>query len=241
MSIVCSRLLLLFWCFCRHKTHCWFDEMKKIGMAYSLYHTSTFYSDNSWSEKGRKMTASRLLDLMDWMPLSQITAFRISTQIQCNPNTCKQIVKKLVASKKKAPMITKLVLYGPKIYGSLMAELTKNEIGKTLKCLCFHDVTVNQKTKLASSIADLFRSLPFLEELYIPQSLTGNLASTVLAPLASARGGSSTLLRVLDLTTERFVYSGDRLSLFALSKIGESKLYNIFVLFPFRLYQKNRA
>lgn len=89
---------------------------------------------HGWSVKGRAMQASQLLELMDWVPnLAAVTALRISTQDKCNPNTCKQIVKKLVAAKKKtknAPMITKLVLQGPKIYGTLLAELKKAEMGR---------------------------------------------------------------------------------------------------------------
>ena len=96
----------------------------------------------------------------------------------------KQIVKKLVAAKKKtknAPMITKLVLQGPKIYGTLLAELKKSEIGKTLTYLRFENVKTTAQTKLANSLPDLLRSLPLLEELYLPQSLAvdGSLHTTV--------------------------------------------------------------
>lgn len=181
-----------------------------------------------WSVKGRAMKASQLLELMDWVPnLSAVTEICIATQDKCNPNTCKQIVKKLVAAKKKAknaPMITKLVLQGPKIYGTLLAELKKSEIGKTLTYLRFENVKITAQTKLANSLPDLLRSLPRLEELYLPQSLAvdGSLHTTVLGPLSAARSGSkSTLLRVLDLTTENHVYSHNRLSLHDLSRIGE--------------------
>ncbi|KAK1738660.1 hypothetical protein QTG54_010690 [Skeletonema marinoi] len=173
-------------------------------------------SDNSWTDRGRALKADKLLVLMDWVPnLAQVTALRISTQDKCNPATCKQIVKKLVAAKKKAkaPMITKLVLHGPKIYGSLIPELTKNEVGKNLTSLTFHDVKATQQTKLGGAIGDFFKSLPLLEELYMPQSLAselGNIHPKVLSPLKAARAGASTLLRVLDL--------GDRSSLF--NKIG---------------------
>ena len=149
------------------------------------------------------MAAAKVLELMDWVPnLAKITALRISTQDKCNPNTCKQIVKKLVAAKKKAkePMITKLVLHGPKIYGSLIPELKKSGIGKTLTSLTFHQVKTTQQSKLEGAIDDLFRSLPFLEELYIPQGVVdSSLKAKVFAPLQAARGGGKTLLRVLDL------------------------------------------
>jgi len=169
------------------------------------------------------MQASQLLVLMDWVPnLAKITALRISTQEKCNPNTCKLIVKKLVAAKKKAkePMISKLVLHGPKIYGSLIPELTKNEIGKTLTSLTFHDVKTTQQTKLAGAIGDLLRSLPALSELYMPSELGNNLHSLVFVPLMAARSGAPTLLRVLDLGERSSVF--DQTSLMDLSKIGTS-------------------
>ncbi|KAL7498031.1 hypothetical protein ACHAWT_005986 [Skeletonema menzelii] len=178
-------------------------------------------SDNSW----RKMTAERTLILMDWVPnLAQITALRIKTQDKCNPNTCKQIIKTLVAAKKKAnaPMITKLVLHGPKIYGSLIPELIKNEVGKNLTSLIFHSVSVTQKTKLGGALASLFKSLPRLEELEMPQRAAvemGNLHPTVLSPLRTARSGASTLLRVLDLGQDGW---GRKVSLEAISKLGNS-------------------
>jgi hypothetical protein len=192
---------------------------------------------HGWSVKGRAMQASQLLELMDWVPnLSAVTALRISTQDKCNPNTCKQIVKKLVAAKKKAknaPMITKLVLQGPKIYGTLLTELKKAEIGKSLTYLRFENVKITAQTKLANSLPDLLRSLPRLEELYLPQSLAvdGSLHTTVLGPLSAARSGSkSTLLRVLDLTTENHVYSHNRLSLHDLSRIGEYPRFSLLSL-----------
>ena len=171
------------------------------------------------------MTAERTLILMDWVPnLAQITALRIKTQDKCNPNTCKQIIKTLVAAKKKAnaPMITKLVLHGPKIYGSLIPELIKNEVGKNLTSLIFHSVSVTQKTKLGGALASLFKSLPRLEELEMPQRAAvemGNLHPTVLSPLRTARSGASTLLRVLDLGQDGW---GRKVSLEAISKLGNS-------------------
>jgi hypothetical protein len=185
-------------------------------------------SDNSWTVRGKAMQASQLLVLMDWVPnLAKITALRITTQDKCNVDSCKQIVKKLVAAKKKAkaPMITKLVLHGPKIYGSLISELIKNEVGKSLTSLTFHDVKTTAQAKLAGAIGNLFRTLPVLEELYMPQRLASesysapNLHSNVFVPLKTARSGASTLLRVLDLDDRT---SFNQVSLLDLSKIGSS-------------------
>lgn len=163
------------------------------------------------------MTAEKLLALMDWVPhLGQITGLRITTQDKCNPNTCKQIVKKLVAAKKAAgaPMITKLVLHGQKIYGSLIPVLTKNEVGKNLTSLSFYNVSFTQKTKLGEALGDLFKTLTYLEELHMP--LDGDFHPEVMSPLKRARSGASTLLRVLDIT------GGwrSRVSLGDLSKLG---------------------
>ena len=171
------------------------------------------------------MTAEKTLTLMNWVPhLSQITALRIRTDDKCNPNTCKQIVKALVAAKKKdkAPMITKLVLHGPKIYGSLIPELIKNEVGKNLTSLIFRDVSITQKTKLGAALPDLFKCLPRLEELDMPQSAAlemGNINPNVMSPLREARSGASTLLRVLDLGKD---FWGNKFSLEAISKLGTS-------------------
>jgi len=101
-----------------------------------------YYTYDSWDYQvgtgygSRKtMKATQVSSLLDWVPnLAAVTGLRISTQDKCNPNTCKQIVKKLAAavpdsgsskkSKKnsgKKKNLAKLVLHGPKIYGSLMA------------------------------------------------------------------------------------------------------------------------
>ena len=141
-------------------------------------------------------------------------------------------------------MITKLVLQGPKIYGTLLAELKKSEIGKTLTYLRFESVKITAQTKLANSLPDLLRSLPRLEELYLPQSLAvdGSLHTTVLGPLSAARSGSkSTLLRVLDLTTENHVYSHNRLSLHDLSRIGEYPRFSFVIPFPTLWYNQNKS
>lgn len=162
------------------------------------------------------MTAEKLLALMDWVPnLSQITALRISTRDKCNPNTCKQIVKKLVEAKKKAgaPMITKLVLDGPKIYGSLIPVLTKNEVGKNLTSLSFYNISFTQKTKLGDALGDLFKTLAHLEELHMP--LNGDIHPQVMSPLKRARAGASTLLRVLNITRQE-----SNISLGDLAKLG---------------------
>ena len=53
--------------------------------------------------KTKNMTAAQVLALLDWVPdPSAVTALRIPTRDSCNPNTCKAILKKLVAAKKKA-------------------------------------------------------------------------------------------------------------------------------------------
>lgn len=164
------------------------------------------------------MTAEKLLALMDWVPnLAQITALRIPTQDKCNPNTCKQIVKKLVEAKKKAgaPMITKLVLHGPKIYGSLIPVLTKNEVGKNLTSLSFYNVSFTQKTKLGDALGDLFKTLTHLEELYMP--LNGEIHPQLMSPLKRARAGASTILRVLDITGDSW---RSKISLGDLARIG---------------------
>ena len=117
--------------------------------------------------------------------ISDVTGLRISTQDKCNPNTCKSIVKKLATAKKKAKTspstLTKLVLHGPKIYGTLIAELVKNDVGRGLTSLSFENVKQTQQTKLGGSVVDLFRSCTQLEELYISQQLAtaaGTLRST---------------------------------------------------------------
>ena len=62
----------------------------------SLMVIAAFFNIQSWSSWGKKgLTAGQLLVLIDWIPnLGEITALRISTQDKCNPNTCKQIIKK---------------------------------------------------------------------------------------------------------------------------------------------------
>jgi hypothetical protein len=106
-------------------------------------------------------------------------------QDKCNPNTCKSIIKKLATAKKKAKTssstLTKLVLHGPKIYGTLIAEVVKNDVGRGLTSLSFENVKQTQQTKLGGSVVDLFRSCTQLEELYISQQLAtaaGTLHST---------------------------------------------------------------
>ena len=56
----------------------------------------------------------------------------------------------VAAAKKKGkkPMISKLVLDGPKIYGSLVSEMIKNQIGANLTSLTFKCVKVTNQTKL---------------------------------------------------------------------------------------------
>ena len=158
--------------------------------------------------------------LLDWVPnLAAVTGVRISTQDKCNPNTCKQIVKKLGAavpdsgsskkSKKnsgKKKNLSKLVLHGPKIYGSLMGELVRQETGAGLKTIEFSQVKQTQSTKLEGSVADFFRTCSQLEEIYMPQALAtaGTLRASLTSPLMSARAGSATLLRVLDLSSSGY-------------------------------------
>ena len=130
----------------------------------------------------------------------------------------------MVAAKKKAnqPMISKLVLEGPKIYGSLLAEITKHQVGQNLTSLHFVWVKTTNQTKLGGSIVDFFRSLPRLEELHMPQDLAtiaSSMRKTILNPLSSARSGSSTLLRVLRLSGGS--YSFGSLGLSEIEQIGE--------------------
>ena len=130
----------------------------------------------------------------------------------------------MVAAKKKAkqPMISKLVLQGPKIYGSLIAYMTKHRVGQNLTSLHFVSVKSTDSSKLERSLADFFRSLPRLEELHVPQSLvtiSGSMHTTLLNPLSAARSGSSTLLRVLWLSGEATSFRGCDLS--ELEQIGE--------------------
>lgn len=132
----------------------------------------------------------------------------------------------VVAAKKKAkqPMITKLVLQGPKIYGSLLVEMAKHEVGKNLISLHFVSVKTTTQTKLQGSIVEFFRTLPRLEELKVPQHLAtsaGSLRLTLLNPLSAARSGSSTLLRVLHLEGGNDVITFRRFTLSDLEKLGE--------------------
>ena len=116
------------------------------------------------------MTASQVLALMEWVPdLSAVTGLRISTRDTCNPNTCKAILKKVVAAKKKAKKsvdLTKLVLVGPKIYGSVLAEGIKGGVGPTLTSLTIREVKTTKQSKMGEGcVLDLLRTCRNLQEL----------------------------------------------------------------------------
>lgn len=175
------------------------------------------------------MTAAQVLALMDWVPdLSAVTALRISTRDSCNPNTCKAIIKKLVAAKKKAKKsmdLTKLVLVGPKIYGSVVAEAVKGGIGSTLKSLILQDVKYTKQTKLSEGcVLDLLRICRNLQELAMPQSLAteNSTLRAHLAALSEARSGATTLLRVLNLNDGRSsTWGADRMRFAEIAAIGK--------------------
>ena len=121
-------------------------------------------------------------------------------------------------------MISKLVLQGPKIYGSLLVKMVQLQAGQNLKSLSFVNVKTTQKTKLELSITDFFRSLPRVEELHVPQELAtaaGNLRLALLNPLSAARSGPSTLLKVLRLGGCDYLTAFRRLNLSDLEQIGE--------------------
>jgi len=182
------------------------------------------------------MKATQVSELLDWVPnLAAVTGLRISTQDKCNPNTCKQIVKKLGAavadtgsskkSKKssgKKKNLSKLVLHGPKIYGSLMAECVRQETGAGLKYLQFSQVKQTNSTKLEGSVAAFFRTCSQLEELYMPQALASasGLRATLTSSLSAARAGSTTLLRVLDLSSGGGSFDEQRLQLRDIADLG---------------------
>ena len=93
-------------------------------------------------------------------------------------------------------MISKLVLQGPWICGSLLTYMAKHRVGQNLTSARF----VSLKSKLGESLAYFFRSLPRLEELHVPHhfvTITTSMRKTLLNPLSAARSGSSTLLRIL--------------------------------------------
>ena len=173
------------------------------------------------------MTANQVLALMEWVPdLSAVTGLRISTRDSCNPNTCKSILKKLVAAKKKAKKsmdLTKLVLVGPKIYGSVIAEAIKGGIGQTLTSLTIKDVKTTKQTKLGEGcILDLFRICCSLQKLVMPQSLAveNTTLRAHLAALSAARSGATTLLRVLDMN-DGTTWGADRMRFSEIAAIGK--------------------
>jgi len=178
--------------------------------------------------KTENMTAAQVLALLEWVPdLSAVTALRISTRDSCNPNTCKAIIKKLLAAKKKAKKsmdLEKLVLQGPKIYASVLAEAVKGQIGPTLKCLAIRDVKTTKQTKMAEGgVMDLLRTCRSLQELVLPQALVVELSTlrAHLVALSAARSGATTLLRVLDMNRGSSTWGADRLRLTELADIGK--------------------
>ena len=172
------------------------------------------------------MTAAQVLALLEWVPdLSAVTALRISTRDNCNPNTCKAIIKKLVAAKRKVkkPMdLTKLVLVGPKIYGSVVAEAIKGGIGPTLTSLTIVDVKMTKQTKMGEGcVLNLLRACSRLQELAMPQTLVveNTTLRAHLAALSAARSGATTLLRVLDMSGS--TWGADRMRFLEIADIGK--------------------
>ena len=178
--------------------------------------------------KTKNMTAAQVLALLDWVPdPSAVTALRISTRDSCNPNTCKAILKKLVAAKKKAKKsmnLEKLILQGPKIYASVLAEATKGGFGPTLAYLELVDVKHTKSTKLAEgSVIDLLRTCCSLQELVLPQGLVVEQSTLLahLAALSAARSGATTLLRVFDMGGDSWSWCADRLRLSDMTDVGK--------------------
>ena len=172
------------------------------------------------------MTAAQVLALLEWVPdLSAVTGLRISTRDNCNPNTCKAIIKKLVAAKKKAKKsmdLTKLVLFGPKIYGSVIAEAIKGGIGPALTSLTIADVKTTKQTKMSEGcVLDLLRTCSRLQELVMPQTLVveNSTLRAHLAALSAARSGATTLLRVLDMSGS--TWGADRMRFAEIADIGK--------------------
>jgi len=179
--------------------------------------------------KTENMTAAQVLALLEWVPdLSAVTALRISTRDSCNPNTCKAIIKKLLAAKKKAKKsmdLEKLVLQGPKIYASVLAEAVKGSIGPALTSLALLETKHTKQTKLAEGgVVDLLRTCRNLQELVMPQALVVE-HSTIrahLSALSEARSGATTLLRVLDMNHRgSSTWGADRLRFSEVADIGK--------------------
>lgn len=175
------------------------------------------------------MSANQVLSLLDWVPdLSAVTGLRISTRDTCNPNTCKQIVKKLAAAKKNAGVssmnLRTLILEGPKIYASVVNEAVKNKIGPTLSTLSFVRVKTTKQTKLGEGncIPNLLMTCSRLEALHMPQALAveSNTLRAHLSALSLARSGAATLLRVLDLNRGESEWGADLLTLQDITKLG---------------------
>jgi len=175
------------------------------------------------------MTAAQVLALLDWVPdLKAVTGLRISTRDSCNANTCKAIIKKLVAAKKKAkaPMnLDKLVLQGPKIYGSVLAEAIKGGVGPTLTSLELIDTKHNKQAKLTEGgVIDLLMTCRSLQELVLPQALVveQNTLRAHLSALSTARSGATTLLRVLDMKCSGWsTWPEEHLRLSDIADLGE--------------------
>ena len=196
-----------------------------VDLSGSSFDISVPSAHGNWSST-KIMTASQVAGLLDWVPnVSEVTGLRLSTQEKCNPNTVKSTIKKFQAAKKKAKNgqpLSKLILYGPKIYGSLMSEMVRSEVGSGLTSITFSSVNLTQKTKLQGSTAEFFRTCSQLEEVKIPQVLAtadGSLRASLISPLSAARSNSTTLLRVLDLTSGG--YGAERqLTLREISQLG---------------------
>ena len=169
----------------------------------------------------KAMTAAQVLALLEWVPdLSAVTGLHISTRDNCNPNTCKAIIKKLVAAKD----LTKLVLFGPKIYGSVIAEAIKGGIGPTLTSLTIADVKTSKQTKMSEGcVLDLLRACSRLQELVMPQALAteNSTLRAHLAALSEARSGATTLLRVLDMNRGSSIWGADRMAFAEIASIGK--------------------
>ena len=163
------------------------------------------------------------MTLLNWLPIPEnVTAIVIPTTANCNPNTAKEIIKKLANIKKRhphAPAVAKIVLQGPKITPALLTALRNNGlIGSTLKC--FHLCPDVKESKLASFIPDMLACCPNLSELRLPANVFyhGDLG-LCLNRLQSARSNNPTILRQLDLSEGYFYSSGELMTVSDLANL----------------------
>jgi hypothetical protein len=156
------------------------------------------------------LRAAYVLELLNWIPSPEtITAIQISTTKHCHPNTCKEIVKKLVELKtppkqskntvRKPPPLTKLAISGPKVTPAVLEAILKTSlVGPHLTTLVLtNDVQVS---KLVEVVLRLLEACSNLSQLTLPGMMIYYASIPLqLARLCEARGGNSTLLRLLDL------------------------------------------